>query len=572
MKIPCGSGQCSRRRMLLAGCAMLAVFHQAAADSNVVGFWSFKGGEPGTTVETVESDSGERTWTGTACTAASNAGVKPTYSDARPDAVIYSDRAGSSILCSYPQSLHFALATTGYRCGGYVDIADLSGSLSGRPAFTIEFWARLDDASVANPWSVPLCLQNDGRHLTAIFGQGTPTPQHARFGQYTTADDSIATIGETPMQQMDLLNRWRHVAMVYAETDPSEHAGELKCYIDYNHAGTLAYTNTAMAGSATALRLGTSVGYGRVSGIGYNFRGDVCALRVTSAALETSEMMSAGPDCSVPAGGILGLWDFKDGAVGDPADTVACRSDIPGGVADAKGYALTRSPDTGLVPLYDADSPGERIFASSVKSAGNVLVKCPQSLRFTTTGEGTSVSADYSSVGGGMLRFPNLGTMISAQASYTIECFFKDEDWSEWQWASGLFGFYSRGGDGVVTNQAMISSVKTGRTSWNLTVEKSGLSYARNLTWKDGKWHHLALVCDGSAGELRLFVDYEPGGTAAYDNGFLLDSDFILGTQADMGSNYAFRGKVSCLRVLPVALEPSGFMTAGGCGFSIVIR
>lgn len=117
-----------KRMHVIAAAGSLMAFAAAAEVDSLVGFWSFKGGEAGATVETVTSDSGEQTWTGTAYTATSNAGVKPTYSDARPGAVIY---AGGSVLCSYPQSLHFALATSGYRCGGYIDIAGLSGSLAG---------------------------------------------------------------------------------------------------------------------------------------------------------------------------------------------------------------------------------------------------------------------------------------------------------------------------------------------------------------------------------------------------------------------------------------------------------
>lgn len=553
--------------MLLATCVMLAALRSALAD-DLVGFWSFKGGEAGATVETVTSDSGEQTWTGTAYTATSNAGVKPTYSDARPGAVIY---AGGSVLCSYPQSLHFALATSGYQCGGFIDIAGLSGSLAGRTAFTIEFWARLDNDN-PSPFTVPLCLQNDGRHATPILGYGDTT--HVRFGQYTTASDSLATINEAASnEQISLLNIWRHVAMVYAETDSSAHAGDLKCYIDYNLVGTLAYTNTTMSGSATALRLGTSVGFGRISAPSYNFRGDICALRVSSAALAPSEMMSAGPDYSVPAGGTLGFWDFKNGMVGTSANVVTGRSDMLCDIADGEGATLTRSPDMGLVPVYDADAPGERIFASSEQSIANVLVKEPQSLKFTTTGEGTSTSGDYSSVGGGLIRFPKLGSAISSQTNYTIECFFKDEDWSEWQWASGLFGFYSRSGDAVVTNQAMVSSVKTGKSPWDLTIQNANIKYDSSKSWKDGKWHHLALVYNGTARQLKLYVDYKPGGTVEYENGFNMDSDFILGTQADKSSNYAFRGKISCLRVLPVALEPSGFMTYGNApGLAIFVR
>ena len=556
---------------LLAGSAIFALPRTVEAeDANLIGFWSFKGGEAGATVETVTSDSGEQTWTGTAYTATSNAGVKPTYSDARPEAIIYSDRAGSSVLCSYPQSLHFALATSGYQTGGYVDIAGLSGSLAGRSAFTIEFWARLDNAGVANPWSVPLCLQNDGRHATPIFGQGNAT--HARFGQYTTASDSLATINETAVYKIDLLNIWRHVAMVYAETDSSAHAGELKCYIDYNLVGTLAYTNTVMSGSETALRLGTSVGYNRINTPAYNFRGDICALRVTSAALDTAGMMSAGPDCSVPEGGMLGLWDFKDGVAGSLAEAITGSSDMVGGIAVAEGIARD-GLDKGCVPLYDSDAPGERIFASSEKIAANVLVKEPQSLKFTTAGEGSSMSGDSNAVGGGLVRFPGLASAISSQTNYTIECFFKDEDWSEWQWASGLFGFYSRSGDSVVVNQAMVSSVKSDKSAWNLIIQNANIQYASSETWKDGKWHHLALVYDGTAKLLKLYVDYNPGGTVAYENGFYPNSDFILGSRADRSSSYTFRGKVSCLRILPVALGPSGFMTYGSApGLAIVVR
>ena len=557
-----------KRMYIVAAAGSLTALTAAAEADQLVGFWSFKEGETGAVVDTVTNDSGEQTWTGTAHTAASNAGAKPTYSDARPDAIIYSDRTGSSILCSRPKSLHFALTTSGYQCGGYVDIEGLSGSLAGRSAFTVEFWARLDDDSVTS-WTVPLCLQNDGRYVKPIFGQGTTS--QAKFAQLSTDDPKIV-INTTPVCAKELFGKWRHVAMVYSETDASEKSGDLKCYIDYDLVGTLAYTNTAMSGSATALRLGTSVGAGHISGAAYNFRGDICALRVTSAALDAAGMMSAGPDYSVPAGGVLGLWDFTDGAAGSPAEAITGRSDMVGGIAVAEGIARD-GLDKGCVPLYDSDAPGERIFASSEKITANVLVKEPQSLKFTTAGEGSSMSGDSNAVGGGLVRFPGLASAISSQTNYTIECFFKDEDWSEWQWASGLFGFYSRSGDSVVVNQAMVSSVKSDKSAWNLIIQNANIQYASSETWKDGKWHHVALVYDGTAKLLKLYVDYNPGGTVAYENGFYPNSDFILGSRADRSSSYTFRGKVSCLRILPVALEPEGFMTYGSApGLAIVVR
>lgn len=47
-----------------------------------------------------------------------------------------------------------------------------------------------------------------------------------------------------------------------------------------------------------------------------------------------------------------------------------------------------------------------------------------------------------------------------------------------------------------------------------------------------------------------------------------------MGTKADESANYAFRGKIACLRIMPKALGIGDFMVAtdGLPGLTIVVR
>ena len=139
----------------------------AIADSNVIGFWDFKGGTVGDNAGTVTASLGQ--WTGTAykADASGNRGTLPTYSAACPDAVIFTDATRSEVLVENPQSLHFALVNNGL--GGYVDIAGLSTELTSHTEFTIEFFARFDDDS-GNPWTEPLVFRTADRYVSVSLG------------------------------------------------------------------------------------------------------------------------------------------------------------------------------------------------------------------------------------------------------------------------------------------------------------------------------------------------------------------------------------------------------------------
>lgn len=544
------------------GLALACASLSALADSNVIGFWDFKGGTTGEDAGTVSASVGN--WTGTAykANASGNKGTLPTYSDASVSSLIYTDESRSEVLVWNPKSLHFSLAND--NLGGYVDIADLSTELTGHTSFTVEFYSRFDNAT-GNPWTEPLAFRTVDRFASVTVGEGDA--KRMKFNNLSVAAPGTGAIVTSNIDLTNLLNKWIHVAFVYEETDEESHSGNLKCYVNRDLKGTLAYTNTPLGGVSHPLRLGTSFGSGRVANAAYNFRGDICALRVKSVALNEAGFMSevAYP---VPEGEMLGFWDFKDGAVGASATSVTNKgylSSVGIGTGSAlNGRDKNGAVVTGMAPIFSDDIPGRYIYPSSERR-GSRLVEAPQSLLFTTQNAADNPqSQDYASVGGGKVVFPNLGSAITEQKSYTIECFFKDEDWSNWQWQSGLFGFYANMEDGTKTNvQAMVSSVKSGKTAWDMQLPSPiNAKYNKDSTWKDGKWHHLAVVYDGSVSNISLYVDYHIGQTVSYTNYYRSGEKFALGTKADESANYAFRGKIACLRIMPKALGIDDFMVA----------
>lgn len=543
----------------------------AVADSNVIGFWDFKDGTAGDSAGTVSASVGN--WTGTAykANASGNKGTLPTYSDACPSVKIFTDALHREVLVSNPKSLHFSLANDSL--GGYVDIAGLSTELTAHTAFTVEFFARLDDDS-ANPWTEPLTFRTADRYVCVTVGQGDDAKNKMRCGCYNVENPSADPMSTDP-RSLPLLNTWVHFAFVYEQTDAETHSGNLKWYVNRDEKGTLAYTNTPLGGVSHPLRLGTSFGSGRVAHPAYNFRGDICALRVKSVALNENGFMSELA-YAVPEGEMLGFWDFKDGAVGASATSVTNKGYLSG-VGTGTGSALTDSGnDAGKVPVFSDDIPGRYVYPSSTR--GKRLVEDPQSILFTTQAGSGTQSEPYNSVGGGMILFSSLGSAITEQESYTIECFFKDEDWSNWQWQSGLFGFYANMEDGTKANvQAMVSSVKSDKTSWDLQLSAPvNATYIKGKTWNDGEWHHLAVVYDGSASPstMSIYVDYAHGQTVSYENYYRANEPFALGTRSDRRATYAFRGKVCCLRIMPKALGIEDFMVASNKkpGLSIFVR
>lgn len=531
-------------KSLILSCGVaLAAGIASATDENLIAFWDFRGGVPGESVSTLKNSSGVKTYTGTPWKLPGNIHAYPTYSDDIPGRIYASnDIVPENVYLSNPQSLHFGRDTNESNVGGgYIDIAGLAGDLSGRTSYTIEFFVKPEHHWF--PWVRILQYYTTAGETAALFyGNGTGQTQLKLYVNGSSkCGPTVTAIGQ-----------WYHVAFVYSETDSSAHVGSISYYLDHVLQGTATGVNAAtFTETFDAFRLGTV--YGEKAGQpAYCFHGCLSALRISGEALPVGKMLYK-TEIPPEADEMFALFDFKDDAVGTAANSVTNKGTYA--LQPGVGFAADNK-DSGLVPVYSDDVPGRYIFAS--RDAKTPLITDPQSLKFTTAGEPTSRAEASVGVGGGYIRFDKLGSIIGTCESYTIEMFVKDEDWSEWQWTCGACGW---GLGGTSHRSLTLPSVKAGKSDWSTTF--NGSTCVKSSTWKDGRWHHVAMVHDGTSHSTTLYVDYKAGTTASdRTNDYVSASTFYLGIRGDVNKSYAFHGKIACVRMTASALGVEDFMCA----------
>ena len=533
------------------------------ADENVVAFWDFKAGEAGEAVSTIKNSSGSGSFTGTV----KSSYTKPVFSATNVRKRIYTDSTYGEIAVEDAQSLFFNYKAQGKNCGAFIDISGLGTALSKLPNYTVEMFLRYESVNGFR-WPQVIAVETASGSWYVRCGKGNDD---------CTTEVSPVDKGGTVSPGEDV---WFHIAIVYTETDSVNHTGERKFY--YN--GSLKKTHTEIANVPTDEDKKVRLGYylkdegGNES---YCYRGEICALRIKSVALEPQQFLALKP-YDVDEDGTVALMTLEGKTAGESAAAFALDASDAEGVSQATGSAMTcdASADTGVLPLYDADVPGKYLFSSRDRS--EVLSSDWRSLKFTTEGApNTKASSDYLSVGGGLVTFANLSSAISAQKSYTIEMFVKDEDWSEFKYARGVFAFDSLGAAGTTQrNSYELSTSYAGSTSWNSSfwvgvgnTPAVSVTQTKAKTWKDGAWHHVAIVYDGEKKEATTYIDYAAGTPKAYTNAYLGATGYplYLGASRCSGAptkttiprnNYCFRGKVAGLRIVPRMLEVTEFMVA----------
>ena len=549
-----------------------AVSVASAGFAETLGFWDFRDGEPGTDVSTVANASGTESYTSATAqkTHATN-GQLPKFNADSPGRI--KDGLGGPVLCENPQSIDFRYVSRSTRQGGYIDLDGVADDISGKGSFTIEYFVKQNaDYSYYETgdgdWDQrsKTMLYLESRTGFGAFKQIMPytvdkTTKHGKDAYLETfLHGSVA--GKSMGKAIDLCDdKWHHVAIVYTETDATAKTGKIAFYWDQAKVNETDYLNDPEGTTRLKLRIGT--GYKNQKGEDKTttepVNASISALRVSNAALAVSDFLYGPGVYDVDPNGTIALLTFAGKTAGESADSVAYDATDCEALVGSTGTGIAlKSIDQGCVPAYNDDIPGRYLFSSS--SRERMLATDYKSLKFTSSGEGTSRAENYQGVGGGCVNFPNLGTVLSCQQSYTIEMFVKDEDWSEWQWESGLFYFNSKTNNATFNNQCNVSSVKAGKTSWYVNMQ--GRSQAnKSTTWKDGLWHHVALVFDGDTGKQTMYLDYKPGTSVDYENGAALDQRFVLGCR-DNNANYTWHGKIAGVRIVPRALAVADFMVA----------
>ena len=259
---------------------------------------------------------------------------------------------------------------------------------------------------------------------------------------------------------------------------------------------------------------------------------------------------------------LIGFWDFKDGAPGEDASTLACSS----GDATYDGSA-SMVGTKGVVPYFSSDAPGTTIRGSN--NGADTLCYNPQSLAFDY---GEDSPSNSGTPNGGLVNFTGVAAAIIGSAEpFTVEYFVKmDENFNyysthAWKYNSKTSFFIGADDNGV----KIITPGSVGNnghaTQFSAQLQPSGTPVSRNKDFSDGVWHHVAIVytpTNGTVGSMEFFCDYASCGTFSYDNAMPANTrTFRLGTGRDGKlATEPFHGKVSCLRVTRAALDLDGFM------------
>lgn len=557
---------------LLAAVAVIAA--ASAGLAGTVGFWSFRDGEPGSDVTTVASSLGEETYVSDEAKKTNGGtGVMPKFSADSPGKI--KDGQNGRIICEAPQSVDFRYVSRSVRQGGYIDLPGVADAIGGQGDFTIEYFVKQNaDYSYYEEgdgnWDQrsKTMLYLEGRFgfggFKQIMPQNVSTSTKHALGVLMQVYKRGDLIGDNQNGKwgLDLCDdQWHHIALVYSETNATTKTGKLAFYWDRTFACEAAYCNDPEGATGLKLRIGS--GYRDANGADKTstepVNASISALRVSSSALAANQFLyEAGPYDLDPSGTIA-LLTFTNRTAGASADRIAYDATDLALLREAGGEGVVLNGlDEGVLPAYDDDVPGRYIFASGERAT--ILAADYKSLKFSSKGEGTSVAEPSLGVGGGCVNFPSLGSVLGMQQSYTVEMFIKDEDWSEWRWESGLFWFKSATNGVTVVNQCNVSSVKPGMTYGYVGMQNGSIAY-HGSSMRDGKWHHVALVCDGALQRQTIYLDYVAGTSVAYVNGYAQDQHFVLGCRDNINS-YCWHGKIAGVRIVPRALAVKDFMVA----------
>lgn len=108
----------------------------------------------------------------------------------------------------------------------------------------------------------------------------------------------------------------------------------------------------------------------------------------------------------------------------------------------------------------------------------------------------------------------------------------------------------------------------TGFQQFNVNDSSGGKSVSGTKALNDGQWHHVAVIYDGQAKQLKAYVDYvQDGNTAA---AAFASTTSTIGNPQDLyigrfqAGNRIFEGDIDMVRVTGAALDVSWFIPIGG--------
>ena len=368
-------------------------------------------------------------------------------------------------------------------------------------------------------------------------------------------------------------SKWHHIAVVYSQPDASVN-GTTSLYYDYKLIGSLEMgCNEEKNGD---LRLCASA----------TWPGLFSALRVSDKALTTDGMLRVSDDIKGVRddSDTIGFYPLNDKVAGFAFNSTNCDpetetkkdtiwTDAFSSVAENAGYNCSTTDVHLVVRHTDGMSPNVAFYSTNDVPA-----------RYIFDGVGSTtplceLEASLCSLGKAKAGSPNTSDWIGLYGlpkdlydadGFTLEFFAKFLSVP-----TMVFAYFDLGPS--ERNRILLQKhsdkglkavfqYKADNVSGQVLTE-SRMTYPDIETLDDGKWHHVAIVCDGA--KLRLFCDYTLAGDAI---------DFSKGTPA-INYNHEFRlgngaqwAHFSCVRATAKPLDPSGFLYASDNEDGILAR
>lgn len=357
-------------------------------------------------------------------------------------------------------------------------------------------------------------------------------------------------------------SKWHHVALVYEQPDSSTN-GYMRLYLDYKASSRVFYVQRATGNDFGVFRLG------EVSG-GWN--GMYSALRVSSRALAPAEFLHVSDE-------VDGYREDKTIAF-YPLDEMA-----PGYVFTAENNSGVSGTDRTLwetnyfnrAGTIGYSSSGEKVSVSVKHASGGMTIPEFYSTndvpaRYIYAGlratvplrEPAASLATFGPANTGNLtdsiNFSMLAKDLWDCESYTLEFFAKvlghDDAWA-------VLGYWDLGADSQ--NRCILARNKNEYRRVQLQHTGGSSIYAAypgGDSFEDGKWHHIAIVCD-STSKAKLYCDYTlvsegMSVTKAADKSKVIDSCRLSGGNSS-GNQWT---EFSCFRATAAALAPEEFLYA----------
>lgn len=512
--------------MVTAGALMALVPTVLAFDADTLAFYAFKEGASGeslvgkSVLNNARQGSNSGTPSGT-CTFADDAPAKYVF-----DTSYY----GAELLCTDPQSVHFAK--------GNIDFTDLATDISLNDDYTIEFFYKIekDELDKNRQWK-PVLSYDIRTHGDAAAGSydGNEHPMNVLLYEndatkmtfYTYCGDmndfAVYPQPVTPTNFSDGL--WHHFALVYSK---STH--KLEQYLDYgkkNAAGQqIAPWHQVMRKkrdtyNAAYVANEVQTGSVPVSLGGTGFTGKIACFRVTKSARDPEQFLRASNEPSLYTRTVFhyGL----EGANGEAAEYITNRVQTGNALTPGQYWSTVLNPQDTKATAFVGTAAISPVFTNSIPNARKTRILEGE------TDLGENVGSLYFSAAVGTQDGAGLvlgGTQYEPldEGSFTVEMFVKfDQD-----------VWLAKNGSNSNMRVTLIGQHNAAYTyDWALFYEYQktykyfqvwsafsgdGASGARGgaRLMSDGAWHHVAVVYDEDNLKQTIYFDYKEVGTSTF--------------------------------------------------------